>query len=100
LEKWQVDNFGPANSKDMALGMAEEVGELCHYILKRDQRIREGSNGEDCKAQIGDAFADAVIFGIQLMTCEGIDAEKVLLQTIDKVLKRNWKINPSGNGMD
>lgn len=81
----------------MALGMSEEVGELCHWVLKRNQQIRE-ANGKDCKAEIGDAFADTVIFGIQLMTAEGLDAEEIITDTINKVLKRDWKNNPAGKG--
>jgi len=83
LADWQTRNFGQANTHDLALGMAEEVGELCHFVLKRKQGIREG-NGHDCKPEIADAFADTMIYGIQLMTSEGLDAEKVLEEVIAK----------------
>lgn len=98
LQKWQLKNFGNPDIQDMALGMAEEVGEMCHWILKRKQMIREASDGRDCKKEIGDAFADAVIFGIQAMACEGIDAEKVIRMTIMEVLERDFVKNPSGKG--
>lgn len=96
LAKWQQLNFGQPNIKDMALGMAEEVGELCHVILKRDQGIR--SYNERSDDLIADAFADAVIFGIQLMSCMGKDAEKVITDTIALVIKRDWVNNPQGDG--
>ena len=69
--------------------MADEVGQLCHYILKRTQRIREGADGK-VTMEISDAFADVVIYGINLMSKEGVDAEKVLDKTIKSVLERDW----------
>ncbi|KKN53802.1 hypothetical protein LCGC14_0598950 [marine sediment metagenome] len=96
LKKWQLANFGDSNSSDMTLGMAEEVGELAHWILKRKQGIREGANGGDFKDEISDAFADVVIYGIQLLSDEGLDAEEAFTKTVAKVLNRNWKENPSG----
>jgi len=95
LADWQKRNFGEVTSEHLALGIAEEVGELCHFVLKRSQNIREAHNN-DVKAEIADAFADIVIFGINLMTVEGIDAQQVLEETIEKVLKRDWKKNPKG----
>ena len=78
LAKWQSRNFGNSDSKDMALGMAEEVGELCHFILKRSQKIREGAEDSNFRNEIADAWADTVIFGIQLLNLEGMDAEEYL----------------------
>ena len=93
LAEWNRRNFGEQPSEHFALGMAEEVGELCHFILKRKQKIREGATGQDLKGEIADAFADTVIFGIALMNNEGLDAEKVLSKTIAKVLARDWHNN-------
>jgi len=98
LAGWQLYNFGQGEIADMVMGMAEEVGELAHWVLKRKQRIREAANGGDFKAEIADAFADVVIFGIQVMTCEGIDAEQAIRDTIIEVLARDFKKNPSGKG--
>lgn len=56
LAAWNYANFGRQPSESYALGMAEEVGELCHYIAN-----------------------------------EKIDAERVLAETIEKVLKRDWR---------
>jgi len=94
LAEWQRRNFGEVSSEKLALGMAEELGELCHALLKRGQGIREGANGSDLKPEIADAFADCVIFGINLMENEGLDAELLLKQTIKKVLQRDWVNNP------
>ena len=98
LADWQVKNFGGSTSEKMALGMAEEVGELAHWLLKRSQGIREAVDGGDLKAEIADAFADTLVFGIQLMTIEGIDAEEAFNKTVETVLARNWKDNPEGKG--
>lgn len=99
LNDWQLKNFGGGAVGDMALGMVEEMGELCHNILKKKQRIREYDRrlhspleaiDARYKEQVADAFGDMVIFGIQLLTREGIDAEKALRDTIELVLKRTF----------
>lgn len=71
LALWQVKNFGQTNSDDMFTGMCEEFGELCHYILKRKQNIREGHNNK-CIDEICDSVIDLNIFAMQLLSCEGI----------------------------
>jgi NTP pyrophosphatase (non-canonical NTP hydrolase) len=99
LHEWQKNNFGVTPEDDLkcTVGMAEELGELSHWILKTKQKIREGTASE-CKEEIADAFGDVMIYGIQLMTTRGIDAEKAIEKTIATVLKRDWRNNPSGNG--
>lgn len=82
----------------LALGMSEEVGELCHWLLKGMQGIR-GVDKENCVPEVGDAFADTIIYGIQEMTALGIDAEQMLRATITKVLQRDWVNNPKGEGI-
>ncbi len=79
LHEWQDRNFGtkPDDDKRCAWGMVEETGELCHFLLKRKQGIREG-NGHDCKAEIGDAYADIIIYGIQMLTTQGIDVQELV----------------------
>ena len=91
LAKWHLRNFGIKTKKAewQFIGLVEEVGEMAHAILKRKQGIRE-VNHED----ISDAFADIVIFGIQIMTCEGRNVEDVLSRTISEVLQRDWKKYP------
>ena len=100
LSDWADLNFGDlrADTMECIVGMIEELGELAHVVLKRKQRIREAADGGDFKLEIGDAFADVVIFGIQAMTCEGIDAEAVIKKTINTVLQRDFKNNPAGIG--
>jgi len=100
LHEWQERNFKGTKSTTKpewcALGMAEEVGELCHLILKRKQGIRNYTDNDKAKELIADAFADVVVYGVQLMTCEGLDAEAIIQKTIDDVLKRDWRKDPVG----
>lgn len=95
LAEWQERNFRNVTSEKLALGMAEEVGELCHYILKRMQKIREAADEQQVQEEIADAFGDTIIFGIQLMENEGMDAEEVIARTIESVLERDWLSNPN-----
>jgi len=103
LFEWAKRNFGELNAPNGSLntsneihGMQEELGELSHAYLKRAQRIRDAADGSDMKDEIADAFADVVIFGLNAMSCEGIDAEEVLQATIAKVLQRDWINDPEG----
>ena len=98
LYEWQVRNFGRHDDDALkcASGMAEEVGEVCHHVLKGTQRIRGGVNGMN-KEEIADGVADALIYGLQLLSAIGVDAEAEISAVIEKVLKRNWVDNPSGD---
>lgn len=100
LANWQERNFGSHSDDALkcALGMAEEVGEVCHHVVKGAQKIRGGVNGIDCDA-VADGVADVLIYGIQLLSAIGVDAESEIQGVIDKVLKRDWKKNPSGEGV-
>jgi NTP pyrophosphatase (non-canonical NTP hydrolase) len=90
LKQWQERNF-PKNSSDQMLkGMMEEFGELCHADLKQEQGIREGADGSNINALIGDAWADITIYGMQYLSSRGINAEQALLAAYTEVLKRDW----------
>lgn len=98
LWDWQLENFGQPKGdfdKDMALGMSEEVGELCHHILKGSQGIREGINGTN-RAEVEDAIIDTFIYGIQLLSYFNFDVEQSIRKVVDSVLDRDWKKNPEG----
>lgn len=98
LDNWQRTNFGKPTSDHLALGMTEELGELCHILLKRSQGIRGFGYDPETSARIGDAVADVIIFGIQLLSTENLNAEEVLKNTIDQVLTRDWATDPK-NGI-
>ena len=97
LFAWQNRNFGINDYTGMqcALGMAEEVGEVCHHILKGMQGIRGGINGIN-KSEIADGVADVLIYGLQLLSFLGLDAEQEISSVITKVLRRDWRANRKG----
>lgn len=97
LDEWQARNFGRHDDDLLkcALGMAEEVGEVCHHVLKGTQKIRSGLNGIN-KVEIADGVADTLIYGLQILSLLGLDAEEEISVVIEKVLQRDWKANPSG----
>jgi len=102
LYDWQKRNFGISedDASRCSLGMAEEVGEVCHHVLRGLQKIREGVNGIN-KIEIADGIADTLIYGIQLMTALGLNAEEEITKVIETVLKRDWKANPkNGERLD
>ena len=95
LHEWEERNFGRHDNDVLraALGMSEEVGEICHHVLKGTQHIRGGVNGIDVD-QVADGVADALVYGLQLLSHLNVDAEKEIAAVIDKVLERDWKNNP------
>lgn len=101
LKEWQERNFGIYEDDifKCSIGMAEEVGEVCHHILKGSQNIRGGVDGINVK-EVADGVADTLIYGIQLLSKLGLDAEKEISEVIDKVLKRDWKKDPKGKEIE
>ena len=102
LREWQDKNFGTNDYTllQCALGMSEEVGEVCHHVLKGSQGIRGGALGKGINVkEVADGVADTLIYGLQLLSVLGIDAEKEIAKVIDEVLQRDWKKNPTGENM-
>ena len=100
LYEWQKRNFGEHedNALKFALGMAEEVGEVCHHVLKGTQKIRGGVNGIN-KKEVADGVADVLIYGLQLLSHLGMDAEHEIELVIHNILARDWVGNPEGKQM-
>lgn len=101
LAAWMTKNFGNHYDDPMrlALGMSEEVGEVCHHVLKGTQKIRGGVNGVNID-EVADGVADTMIYGLQLLSVLGIDAEVILPHVINKVLSRNWVDDPAGSELE
>lgn len=107
VHEWQKKNFTSdyllEKSKEelveiiyilqMALGVVEEAGEIAHHVLKGTQHVRGGVDGID-KKQVADGVGDNLIFGMQLLSFLGVDAEKELPPVIESVLSRNWVDDP------
>lgn len=92
-KEWAERNFGPTHTlHNSVLGVAEEVGELAHAVLKRDQQIRPSNYEED----IIDACADIVIFLLGVANHEGFDLESSIIRTWEKVRLRDWNAERGG----
>ena len=94
LANWQRENFGMVLPEHLALGATEEVGELCHIMLKHIQSIRGFDNQKKFQVELGDALADATIYLMQLATYNGLDFGELLHWTAEEVMERDWKKNP------
>jgi NTP pyrophosphatase (non-canonical NTP hydrolase) len=85
--KWQNLNFPDCAEWELALGVAEEAGEVADYVLKSHRHIRAQEFPEE---RLKDAVGDLIIylFGI----CEAHDwlLSEIANGTVDKVLTRNW----------
>lgn len=92
---WKEKNFDESTGKGpewQALGMAEEVGEVCRIVLKAQQKIRQYTNGFDQKARedLAKEISDVAIFSMQLCSIMGIDFGKALFERSEEVMKRDW----------
>lgn len=96
---WATRNFGnDRDGKSILLGVMEEVGELSHAYLKREQGIRTNENHD---ANIEDAVADIVIYLADFCAVEGLDFQDAVEGTWAKVRLRDWKAHPEkGEAID
>lgn len=89
---WALHNFGEQASYRPLLGVAEEVGELCHAHLKDEQGIRTTEDHSEKKV---DAVADIMIYLAHYCHLEGINLEQAISETWEIVKKRDWKKDPA-----
>lgn len=94
LAAWQTRNFGTPSLEQIALGVAEEAGELCHATLKKSQGIR-GMHGEEFRAKAADAVGDVCIYLMQYCTALRLDWATVVRETAAEVMRRDWKAAPT-----
>jgi NTP pyrophosphatase (non-canonical NTP hydrolase) len=80
-----------------ALGMAEEVGEVCHAVLKNVQQIR-GYDTEKTRAEVGDGLADVIIYACGVADYYGVDLDAELARVWNHVRDRNITQGSMGNG--
>ena len=85
---WVEYNFPGREWWQPIFGVMEELGELCHALLKRKQGIR-GTEKEHLD-KIKDAIADATIFMADACTTLGIDYQEVMEATWAEVKQRDW----------
>lgn len=87
VAEWSYKNFGDQEATNPLLGVVEEVGELCHAVLKSRQKIRKG---EDHVAGAQDAVGDIVIYLADFCTRYNIDFDKAVTTAWDEVKVRDW----------
>ena len=87
--EWSLRNFGEQPAYRGVLGVAEEVGELCHAVLKSEQGIR-GRDADD----IADAIGDVVIYLCEVATSYGLSLQECVEQAKGQCCERDWRKNP------
>lgn len=87
---WALENFGEPKAYHLLLGMTEELGELCHAHLKREQGIRINENHE---AAIKDALGDILIYALGYAQSQNLSLEDCLVEAWHHVRMRDWKNN-------
>jgi NTP pyrophosphatase (non-canonical NTP hydrolase) len=90
LSAWQVRNFGAQSPSEMALGVAEESGELARAVLKNLQKIRGYGDPKKFLQAAGDALADIAIYSINLATILRLDYGTLVRETAEAVMRRDW----------
>ena len=88
IRRWSDESFGVGSSWHKLLGVMEEVGELCHHVLKREQGIRVDQNHNE---EVKDAVGDIVIYLMDFCAREGISLEECIETTWTKVQQRTKK---------
>lgn len=92
-ETWSRRNFPgqfeKGNEYQPLLGVAEEVGELCHAHLKRDQSIR-GMTEDQFLAKAGDAVGDIMIYLASYCNANELELNRCLEDAWAEVSKRDW----------
>lgn len=103
IGEWSRRNFGDQVSKSTGqtlgslaplLGVPEELGELCHVVLKRHQGIRGYDDDAKYQAERDDALADILVYLCDFACRESVDLESVLTMTWNKVKSRDWTKRP------
>ena len=89
---WVEKNFPDSPNYHSLLGVVEEVGELSHAHLKREQGIRgtEQEHIEEAK----DAIGDTIIYLTDYCTRMGFDFQEIMEDTWNQVKQRDWQKNP------
>lgn len=96
---WIEHNFPGETGHQAVFGMMEELGELCHALLKAEQGIR-GISAAKARELVIDAHCDLIIFSLTLADNMGYDLEEELKKVWHKVKQRDWVENPEGDGFE
>ena len=91
VAEWSAKNFKNKQKHQPLLGVAEEVGELCHAHIKHEQGVR-GERTEHELSKI-DAIGDIVIYLADYCEHNDIDLSMAVSNTWEEVKKRDWTKN-------
>ena len=91
-KEWADRNFPNSKNYHPLLGVVEEVGELSHSHLKREQGIR-GTEEEHIE-EARDAIGDIVIYLSDYCSRMGFDFQEIMEDTWNHVKQRDWQKNP------
>lgn len=97
VEKGWGDECGIQNPQHVAMAMTVEMSELLeHFQWLSDGQVQELLRGGDRErvAQIGEEFADVMMYGLQLMNALRIDVTGEVLRKIEIVRQRNYSDDP------
>jgi len=90
VTEWSRRNFPDGKPYQPLLGVAEEVGELCHAHLKQDQGIRGYDDLNKAHREKMDAIGDIVIYLADYCHRQAIDFQNCVDWTWEKVKERKW----------
>lgn len=94
IAKWAESWGRKADTRNLALGVCEEAGELAHCVLKREQGLRGMDKPEVFVPAAQDAVGDCLVYLAEVCTAEGWDMETIFIDTVESVTKREWKKHP------
>lgn len=94
---WSRNNFGQGVPHQPLLGATEELGELAHAHLKREQEIR-GLNRAEYERLAHDALGDIIIYLADYAAINGLNLEYAVQDTWSRVKQRDWRKDPTAGG--
>lgn len=96
VRMWNNHNFPNKQPHQPLLGVAEEVGELCHAHLKQEQGIR---NDENLEAQRQDAVGDIMVFLADYCNQNNVNMATAVERAWGEVALRDWQKYPDTKGL-
>lgn len=95
IAQWQREHFPTGTGLiHQAVGLSEEVGELCRAILKQDQKVR--GSWEDWQDEIRKEVGDVGIRLMLLADAAGFDVQTCVEQRATYVMGRDINHDPAG----
>lgn len=84
--EWSMRNFGPQSAMLPLLGVVEELGELAHAVLKREQGIRKDENHLHNEK---DAIGDVCIYLMDYCNRRGFNLLQIVNTAWEEVRERD-----------